>query len=345
MTLLPLLVALLMSPQTAPTATVQGTPPADRPAPPATLAKAPDALPKSRIRAPVLREGTYLAGVQGFFASSVAEPGLLVFKLDEGLAANVRRTLFVMPCDPSDDVKAILSDITVDTPAMFEVSGRVYDYRGRAYLLPVSVVALKNPPPPDLISRTPPKEIVGPAPIATSRPAPRLDAYLDESTAPMELPTREAPRPRMAHEPDPAVFPALDDGMADDIERRLEAGIQRSKTATALRPAVQDGDRTKLLPAATRLQQRRATVLRDPVTGAWRARLDAARAGLGVDDGAEVTMEILPTHALETLERKAREQPVGTAWLLSGEVVVSKDRGFLLLERAAPVAPDRFMTP
>jgi hypothetical protein len=345
MTLLPILAALLMSPQAAPAGRANATPLADRPAPPATLAKVPDALPKSRVRAPVLREGTYLAGVQGFFASSVAEPGLLVFKLDEGLAANVRRTLFVMPCDPSDDVKAILSDVTVDTPALFEVSGRVHDYRGRAYLLPVSVVALKNPPPPDLINRTPPKELLGPAPVAKTRPAPRLDAYLDESTPTMELPTREAPRPRMAHEPDPAMFPALDDGMADDIERRLEAGIQRSKTATALRPAIQDGDRTKLLPAATRLQSRRATVLRDPVTGAWRARLDAARTGRGVEDGAEVTMEILPSKALESLERRVREQPVGTAWLLSGEVVVSKDRGFLLLERAAPVAPNRFLTP
>lgn len=345
MPLFPMLVTLLMSPQAAPSATATGIPPADRPAPPATLAKSPDALPKSRVRAPVLREGTYLAGVHGFFASSLAEPGLLVFKLDEGLAANVRRTLFVMPCDPSDDVKAVLSDITADTPAMFEVSGRIYDYRGRAYLLPVSVVALRNPPPPDLISRTPPKEIVGPAPAKASRPAPRLDAYLEETTAPMELPTRELPRPRMAHEPDPATFPALDDGMADDIERRLDAGIQRSQTATALRPAVQDGDRTRLLPAATRLQQRRATVLRDPVTGAWRARLDAARTGNGVEDGAEVTMEILPSRALETLERKVREQPVGTAWLLSGEVVVSRDRGFLLLERATSIAPDRFLTP
>ena len=179
-----------------------------------------------------------------------------------------------------------------------------------------------------------------------THPAPRIDAYM-ESEAPDlgPRPVREAPADRMAHEPDPANFPGLDDGLANDLERKLDEGILASGMGTATKRLQQMYDRHLLLAPATRLQERRATVLRDPVTGTWRARVDSGRTGSGTDDGAEVSMELLPTKALERLERAVRARPVGTAWLLSGEVVVAKDRNYLLLARSKECPESRFESP
>jgi hypothetical protein len=56
-------------------------------------------------------------------------------------------------------------------------------------------------------------------------------------------------------------------------------------------------------------------------------------------------MEILPSKILQQLEKQIRQRPVGTAWQLSGEVVVSKDRNYLVLTRAVPHPVDRFISP
>ena len=176
--------------------------------------------------------------------------------------------------------------------------------------------------------------------------APRIDAYADLSAAELESkPTREAPADRRAHEPDPAVFPGLDDGFADSIERQLNAGIASSGMGTAVKRESAKYERKLLMAQATRFQDRRATVLRDPLTGVWRARFDTARPGVGAEDGAEISMEILPSKILQQLEKQIRQRPVGTAWQLSGEVVVSKDRNYLVLTRAVPHPVDRFISP
>ena len=81
------------------------------------------------------------------------------------------------------------------------------------------------------------------------------------------------------------------------------------------------------------------------LVGGWRARFDTARPGTGAEDGAEISMEILPSKTLQQLEKQIRQRPVGTAWQLSGEVVVSKDRNYLVLTRAVAHPADKFISP
>jgi hypothetical protein len=104
-------------------------------------------------------------------------------------------------------------------------------------------------------------------------------------------------------------------------------------------------ERKLLMAQATRFQERRATVLRDPITGVWRAHFNTARPGNGAEDGSEISMEILPSKTLQQLEKQIRQRPVGTAWQLSGEVVVSKDRNYLVLSRAVAHPTDKFISP
>ncbi|MFO0961800.1 MAG: hypothetical protein U0625_02715 [Phycisphaerales bacterium] len=346
--LLPTIVASLLIAHLAPPP--GALPPADRmtpnpPGAPGLLRRGADALPQSRVRVPVLREGTMLASVRGFFARSLAEPGLLVFTLDDGFMGGMRRTLLVMPCDPADEVRAILEDTAHDHPTYFEVTGTVYDFHGRAFLLPSMIIPLRPPAPPAYLARATPQELVAQAPAEGAR-APLVAAYEpDAATALAATPVRDPAPDRMAHEPDASVFPGIDDGLADALERRLDAGIASSRTGTAARPALPTYDRTMMLSPATRLQERRAIVSRDPLTGVWRARLDTGRQGMGGADAAELSMDLLPCKALERMERIVREQPVGTAWLLSGEVVVSKDRNALLLTRAVPQSAHRHLSP
>ena len=302
--------------------------------------------PRARGSSAAMREGVMLNSVAGYFVRSLREPGLLVFRFDETRGAATGRALFAMPCDPTDDVKAILADPRIDGPSRFEVSGEVYEFEDRAYLLPTAIVALRSPPPPGMLARIPPRELM-PPPQPDEGPAPpRIDAYLAESTDGLvSLARDQATGPRMSHEPDPMAFPGLDDGLADDLERRLDAGIASSSTGTALKRDPAAHDRRMLLPPATRFQERRAAVLRDPLTGVWRARIDTGRPGTGAHDGAEASMEILPSLALEGVVRSIRQSAIGTPWLLSGEVVVARDRNYLLLTRARPMPAEKFLGP
>lgn len=313
---------------------------------PELLKRSKTETPRVQSEAPVLSEGTFLASVKGFFAPSLREPGLLTFRLNDRMVTSAPRSLFVMPCDHADDVKAILDDPRVDSPTLFEVTGSIYECDDRSYLLPVAVVALRAPAAPGMLARIAPAELRRAAVQAEGPRPPRIEAYADLASAELAAtPTRHAPVDRRSHEPNTAIFAGLDDGFADSLERSLDAGIAASGMGIAVKRDIVSYDRSLLLPPATRFQERRASVLRDPVTGVWRARLDTARAGTGAHDGAEVSMEVLPTKALHKLEKLIRQRPIGTTWLLSGEVVVSKERSYLLLTRAIESPIHKFMSP
>ena len=303
--------------------------------------------PSARSRLPAIREGVFLSSVRGYFARSLRDPGLLTFRIEDGGTPSGRATLVVLPCDPAEDIKELLRQPTEDTPCLFEVTGEVFDSGGRSFVLPVAIVALRSPPPPPMLAKTPPKDLVpGAADRGTGPKPPRIDAYAVQEAAELDAtPVRDVPRDRMAHEPDPSAFPGLDDGMADEIERRLDAGIARAGVGTAVkRPIAAPGDRARTV-TATRVLQRRATVLRDPLTGAWRARFASGAPGPIEGGSSELSMEILPSLALERLERSVRERPVGTTWLVSGEVVSARGRSFLVLTRATVPPTSRFESP
>lgn len=323
-----------------------GQSPASRTAGRAPAPPAPRSAPVIRAANPLIPEGSELTSVVGFFARSLRDPGLMVFRIEEAPRGSVQRTLVAMPCDPVDDVAALLDDPRTDAPLRFEVTGTVYVYEHRSFVLPVAIVPLRMTPPPGMLARATPRELEPPARPQDGPFPPRLDAWAALEGDPLlASPLAELPEGRRPHEPDPAAFPALDDGLADRLERQLDAGIKAADVGTAPTRAPERFDRAMLLPPGTRFQDRRASILRDPVTGAWRARLDTGRAGQGHHDGAEASVELLPSSTLESLERSVKQMPIGSSWLLSGEVVVSRDRSYLLLTRAVPNPTHRFMSP
>jgi len=141
-----LLIALAASPCSAQSAPAAGD-----------LVRRPKQDPLPQLpNAPIIREGVFFSSVKCYFAPSLREPGLLTFRIDERRTASTRRYLTVFPGDAAEDVKAILADPRVDSPSLFEVTGDVYEMHGRAYLLPIAVVALRAPDPPGMIARIAP---------------------------------------------------------------------------------------------------------------------------------------------------------------------------------------------
>jgi hypothetical protein len=325
---------------------VHGQAPAQQPPRAKDKAPRPGAAPAVRPANPLIPEGSELTSVIGYFARSLRDPGLLVFRIEEPSRGSMQRTLVAMPCDPVDDVRALLDDPRTDTPFRFEVTGTVYAYERRSFVLPVAIVPLRMTPPPGMLARIAPKELEPPARAQDGPFPPRLDAWASLEADPLlASPVAEVAAGRMAHEPDPSSFPSLDDGLAERLERQLDAGIEAADVGTAPTRAPERFDRAMLLSPGTRFQDRRASILRDPITGAWRARFDTGRAGDGQHDGAEASVELLPSATLESLARSVKQMPVGSSWLLSGEVVVSRERSYLLLTRAVPNPMHRFMSP
>ncbi|MBL9140570.1 MAG: hypothetical protein JNK53_01775 [Phycisphaerae bacterium] len=291
------------------------------------------AAPKPRTRTPVLAQGALISSAPGSVGPSATDQGLVVFVLEESLLGHVRRKLTLMPSDPSDDVKDLLRSPTADTPWRYEVSGQVYDYQGRAFLLPIAIVALRNPPVPPYLARVAPPELVAPAqPIEPAR-APLLNAYLQGEHA--SGPTRGGPATVLPHESALSSIAATDDDFAAELERRLARGVKDRSAAKLPEARV---DRTMVMPAGIRLQDRRASITRDPVTGVWRAVLEAAPTA-----GAPTAMELLPCRELERVERAVKISAVGTPWLVSGEIVASGTRNYLLLTRAREQPKDRWL--
>lgn len=304
------------------------------------------AAPTVRAANPLIAEGAELTSVTGYFARSLRDPGLLVFRIEGATRGAMQRTLVAMPCDPVDDVRAILDDPRADGPVRFEVTGTVYSYERRSFVLPVAIVPLPMTPPPGMLARMTPRELEPRARPQDGPFPPRIDAWASLEADPLlGTPVAQLPEDRRPHEPDPSAFPALDDGLADRLERRLDAGIKEADVAAAPTRAPERFDRAMLLSPGTRFQDRRASILRDPITGAWRARFDTGRSGDGQHDGAEASVELLPSTTLESLARSVKQMPVGSSWLLSGEVVVSRERSYLLLTRAVPNPVHRFMSP
>lgn len=301
-------------------------------------------VPVAKGVPPVLPEGSELLSMKGYFARSLRDPGLLVFRTEASLAGGAQRTFVLLPCDPVEDGRRLMEDPGTGATCRFEVSGTVYAYQRRAFLLATSLVALPMPVPPGMLAAVAPPGLEPPPPPPQDPLPPRLDAYASEVAARLAAsPVLDTPVPSPSA-PGEDDGSSLDDGLAERLERRLDGGIAAAGASVGGKRPTPAGERAIAITSGERFQDRRASVLRDPVTGAWRARFDTGRAGDGPHDGAEASLEILPCTALEALSRSVRQAPIGSAWLLSGEVVSAGKRHYLLLTRAKAQAKHKFLS-
>jgi hypothetical protein len=209
----------------------QTTAPAPKPAP-AAAATTPPAVGLGGFRLPLLREGTVLARVVGDLALDPDER-VWLFRPLKADPSGLRREFVLLPCGTLEDM---LRAARAAQPGLeFEVTGRVFNYRGRNFLLPELAPAIVR---------------VEPAKPTSTKPTPTAAPTRDDS-----------PRDE-------------DDAAVADIERRLEERIgtvpltvrDQPKAATS---AARDIG-TPAVPAGTRLVLRRGRLSRDPQAGSWR---------------------------------------------------------------------------
>ena len=287
------------------------TPTASPVVPPAQSSSPVPATDLGGYRLPLLREGSVLSRVEGDLTQDPDEK-LWLFRPTKPESGGLRREFVLMPSPTLEDM---LQTIRVSAvPVEFEMTGRVFIYRGRNFLLP------ELAPP---IVRFDARAGATPAAKAETQVAPSGEAKFVPPTG----------KTNAGASDDAAEDDAAEDAAVEDIEKRLEERIGRAPTrripespSAANAEAKRNATTTASAPIASgeRLTLRRGRLLRDPQAGSWRF---VPEQFTGNGDGS---MEILPCLLLEQLERAARESDAPPVTLMSGTVLAFEGRNFLL---------------
>jgi len=257
-------------------------------------------------RLTLLREGSAIARVLGDLAQDPDEK-LWLFRPLEPEAGGLRREFVLMPSPVLED---ILQTVRVAAaPVQFEVTGRVFIYRGRNFLLPDFAPTVMRF-----------DAAAGETPKATDRAQPTpngVDTFVAPETAKPDPRNRRTTRD------------AADDAAVDALEKRLEDRVGRSPAPRPMPSTTQsDGAASTKpdapVPSGTRITQRLGRLSRDPQAGSWRF-VPAQVTGSG-----DPSIELLPCLLLEKLEDAAREGDAAPAILISGTVYAYEGRSYLL---------------
>jgi hypothetical protein len=249
--------------------------------------------PLAIFRAPLLREGSHVVEVNARFsrgdAATAAGPWKLI--IESGSQDKPAHELIVLPCTRLAEMQRIAASLP-DQPAIFRVTGEVFVYRDRNYVLPRH------------------------APVVMTQQAPPAGADSSESASP-------------APPDDPASRP--DDDSAADIIKQLEdsAGpTMRSGASGAGSSSASSGSPigapVQVLREETGLASRRGRFTRDS-SGGWVFIFDADASGL-----SDPPVTILPCLLLERIEGYVQRQGNNAPALLSGTVYLYEGRNYLL---------------
>jgi hypothetical protein len=261
--------------------------------------------------APLLREGTFIRKAPGVLTED-PKTGEWTFKPNVIESADQRpsqpqtvtREFTLLPNEPLGE--AARTARLAPGPIAFEVSGEVFIYHGRNYLLPSLLTAFVPTDEPD------------------SQPAPSKGQTSKGQGETSKSTAAAAPTPSTADE----------ESIANELERKLAERIdRRAKPAVDASPARQEGGRTDAPPSTkeapmrsdTLIQSRRGQLLRDNATGGWRFVFDGQLA-----EGGEPSMAVLPCLALERVESMVRKSDQSLALLVTGTTTTYEGRAFLL---------------
>ncbi len=248
-------------------------------------------------RLPLLREGSVIARVVGDLTQDPDEK-LWLFRPSQPELGGLRREFVLMPCPVLEDMLQTLR--LSPSPVEFEMTGRVFIYRGRNFLLAELAPAI-------IRFDTAP----GATPTITSSAQPTPNGAAKFVAPAAKPPSGDS-----------------EDATVDEIERRLEERIGRTPTARLPEPAVTRNARTAAtsveVPTGTRFVLRRGRLLRDPQAGSWRF-VPEQSTGMG-----DPSLELLPCLLLERLENDARQSESPPTVLLSGIVMGFEGQSYLL---------------
>ncbi len=251
-------------------------------------------------RLPLLREGTTLARVLGDLAQDPDEK-LWLFRPIDPETGGLRREFVLLPSPVLEDLVRTVR--AAGAPVQFEMTGRIFIYRGRNFLLADFAPT---------IMRFDTKLGEAPKPTDAAKITPSGD---DKFVTP---PTSSVK--------DGAV---KDDAVVKEIERRLEERVGRTPQPhavdnSATRDASAPNKSVAPITNGSRLSQRLGRIARDPQSGGWRF-VPQQTTGSG-----DASIEVMPCMLLERLEAAARESDASPAILISGTVYAYEGRSYLL---------------
>ena len=246
-------------------------------------------------RLPLLREGTTLARVLGDLAQDPDEK-LWLFRPIDPETGGLRREFVLLPSPVLEDLVRTVR--AAGAPVQFEMTGRIFIYRGRNFLLADFAPT---------IMRFDTKLGEAPKPTDAAKTTPSGD---DKFVAPPTSVT-------------------TDDAVVKEIERRLEDRVGRTPQPHAVdnsvtRDASAPNKSIAPITNGSRLSQRLGRIARDPQSGGWRF-VPQQTTGSG-----DASIEVMPCMLLERLEAAARESDASPAILISGTVYAYEGRSYLL---------------
>ena len=226
---------------------------------------------------------------------------LWLFRPIDPETGGLRREFVLLPSPVLEDLVRTVR--AAGAPVQFEMTGRIFIYRGRNFLLADFAPT---------IMRFDTKLGEAPKPTDAAKTTPSGD---DKFVAPPTSSVKDGA--------------TKDDAVVTEIERRLEERVGRTPQPhavdnSATRDASAPNKSIAPITNGSRLSQRLGRIARDPQSGGWRF-VPQQTTGSG-----DASIEVLPCMLLERLEAAARESDASPAILISGTVYAYEGRSYLL---------------
>jgi hypothetical protein len=325
--------------------------------------EAAEILASGKFLAPLIPEGGFLVRASGTLGRDEFF-GVWTFELDDRVDGASDRSLILLPAEPLADMIQRHVSMTKDgtSAPMFEVSGQVLVFHKRNFLLTTFAVPVDRRVERPAVPKLLPPGSKGALELAQNR----LVAATAETAGTGATAVTAVTETKIV---DPEKF-------ANDLERRLNERVavvpssadnaapaiaaapgtlQPSRTvapATDLSASVMPmiEARTTSLSSATpsavpllppmRVQSRRGTITRDPLTGTWRFIFAS-----GQRDNGDIALELLPCGMLNQLIASARSSDGASHVMLTGDVTVFEGRNYLRPIRSQPLGAGKWIGP
>ena len=325
--------------------------------------EAAEILASGKFLAPLIPEGGFLVRASGTLGRDEFF-GVWTFELDDRVDGASDRSLILLPAEPlADMIQRHLSTIKDGTSApMFEVSGQVLVFHKRNFLLPTFAVPVdrrvERPAVPKLLppgSKGALELAQNPLVAATAETAgtaatagtavtetKNVDPEKFANDLERRLNERVAVVPSSADNAAPAIAaapgtlqPSRTVAPASDLTASVMPMIEaRTTSLSSATPSA-----VPLLPPM-RVQSRRGTITRDPLTGTWRFIFAS-----GQRDNGDIALELLPCGMLNQLIASARSSDGASHVMLTGDVTVFEGRNYLRPIRSQPLGAGKWIGP
>ena len=337
--------------------------------------EAAEILASGKFLAPLIPEGGFLVRASGTLGRDEFF-GVWTFELDGRVDGAADRSLILLPAEPlADMIQRHVSTIKDGTSApMFEISGQVLVFHKRNFLLPTFAVPIDRRVERPAVPKLLPPGSKGALELAQNR---LVVATAETATAVGAGTSAEAGTAALTAATVAADTKSVDpEKFANDLENRLNERVavvpssadnaapaiaatpgtpQPSRTvapATDLTASVMPmiEARTTPLSSATpstlpllppmRVQSRRGTITRDPLTGTWRFIFAS-----GQHDNGDIALELLPCGMLNQLIASARLRDGASHVMLTGDVTVFEGRNYLRPIRSQVLTAGKWIGP